>query len=255
MGESSDAASPDRSSAGDSARLDRGGDAGACGGANWMCTMPRSVLQRCTLSGGTRGLPDNGSGWLCQRSGKTGAKVWTCFGPRRVNSGGWSCARFGTWAAKPLYRCVRPESSCDMPTKPGGWVCVKGSAFGGTMCEWSIGKGCLPGTRRWCDDATYDGYGVATCKQDGTWPTRTVNGKQVSDCQVMSDGRRPQTVCACYHFWFTSSCCEREDCLIPKGSNGHICPVSAWTLCSHCNPLSKTPCAEPGAICVTTNSH
>ena len=42
-----------------------------------------------------------------------------------------------------------------------------------------------------------------------------VNGKVMLDCQEsMAKGKVPNTVCACYHFFFNPACCERKDCIM-----------------------------------------
>ena len=69
-----------------------------------------------------------------------------------------------------------------------------------------------------------------------------------------SDGKVPDTVCACYHYFPNLSCCERVDCVVPPGTSGQICPASQGQLCDHCSPL-KPECVEPGARCIVTNAH
>ena len=70
----------------------------------------------------------------------------------------------------------------------------------------------------------------------------------------MAQGKVPNTVCACFHFFFNPMCCESPDCLVPPNTNGQICPKSKGGLCDYCNPL-KPECTGRGAKCVVTNAH
>jgi hypothetical protein len=122
--------------------------------------------------------------------------------------------------------------------------------------KWDLS--CSPGQRMWCDGLDYDGWGQVDCDPaTGEWRTKINDaGQTVLDCRdALSAGRRPNTPCACYHFFFNPACCERPDCLVPDGTTGQICPPSDGALCSYCNPQSATDCKEPGAICIITNSH
>lgn len=114
---------------------------------------------------------------------------------------------------------------------------------------------CSPGQRMWCDGLVYDGWGLVDCdSQTGRWKTKVVNGKTVIDCREdLAAGRRPSTLCACYHFFTNFGCCERPSCILEPGESGQICPPSPGGLCDYCNPLS--PECKPGAACVTSNSH
>jgi hypothetical protein len=104
----------------------------------------------------------------------------------------------------------------------------------------------VPGAKKWCDGHTYCGWGQVTCGPDGKWK-RKADGKL--DCWELLDGRRPNTVCACYFTFFNSDCCERPDCIVPQGTNGQICPASAGMHCDYCNPM-KSECKESGAKCL-----
>jgi hypothetical protein len=108
------------------------------------------------------------------------------------------------------------------------------------------GSKCVPGTTIWCDGSTYCGWGQMTCPPNGTWPS-------LAACKELPDGRRPNTPCACYHFYYNPMCCETPDCVVPAGSNGQICPESAGKLCDYCNPLK--PECESGAKCIITTSN
>jgi len=115
---------------------------------------------------------------------------------------------------------------------------------------------CQPGERRWCDGLQYDGYGQVACDPaTGRWREKMgPNGQAVLDCVELANGERPNTVCACYHFFFSPACCERPDCVLLPGESGAICPASKGQLCDYCNP-QKPECKESGAQCVITNSY
>jgi hypothetical protein len=108
----------------------------------------------------------------------------------------------------------------------------------------------------WCDGLQYDGWGQVSCDAaTGKWKTRTDGwGQEVLDCQENLDGKRPNTLCACYHFFFNPACCERFDCVVPPGTSGQVCPPSKGGLCDYCNPPASD-CLEAGARCILTNSH
>jgi len=76
-------------------------------------------------------------------------------------------------------------------------------------------------------------------------------GKQVLDCEELPNGARPNTVCACYFFYFNKDCCETPDCVVPPGSNGQICPASKGGYCDYCNP-QNSECTGAGTKCVVT---
>ena len=70
------------------------------------------------------------------------------------------------------------------------------------------------------------------------------------DCRgALAGGRRPDTTCACFHYFFTETCCEREDCLVPAGTDGQICEPSPGRLCDYCDPVAPE-CVEPGGMCL-----
>jgi hypothetical protein len=116
---------------------------------------------------------------------------------------------------------------------------------------------CTAGQRMWCDGLDYDSWGQVDCDPaTGEWRTKVNDtGQTMIDCrESLSAGRRPSTICACYHFFFNPSCCERPDCVVPAGTDGQICPASPGGLCDYCNP-QKSECTEAGAKCIITNSH
>jgi hypothetical protein len=77
----------------------------------------------------------------------------------------------------------------------------------------------------------------------------------VLDCnETITGGKIPDTLCACYHFFFSSYCCQREDCVLPKGTSGQVCPASAGNICDYCDPQQLGQCAEAGAFCVVTQA-
>ena len=231
----------------------------------WICTN-QGGRKLCQKKGENGGLPVGGSGWKCHQTTKNGVTTWVCYGqttPGDAAPGkyGWSCQQLKLEPQHRLWRCERASGSKDTPPGGGSWACAMGTAYAGTQCEksdpagmWPSNKKCVPGTRMWCDGLNYGSWGQAQCLPTGEWPTKMINGKKVLDCQSLSDGRRPDTVCSCYHFFFNPSCCERGDCIVPPGSKGQICKPSAGQLCDHCNPM-KPECTATGAKCVVTNSH
>ena len=116
---------------------------------------------------------------------------------------------------------------------------------------------CKTGQRRWCDGLDYDGWGQVDCDPStGKWRTKIDDaGQLVLDCRdSLAAGRRPDTLCACYHYFFSPDCCERPARVLPDGTDGQICPPSAGGLCSTCNPQAND-CIEPGAKCIITSAH
>lgn len=251
--------------------------------ARWTCTGSK-IGDTCRADFATL-PPINASPWRCHQA--NGA--WHCDGrspmhgvpvpPPPVCSEGWSCEQITIEGSSPdgtlpypgydrVDRCSRPVDYRDTP--PGRTVaCVRGTAFSGTRCEIVAAPPttpgrypppadrCTPGARRWCEGLQYDGWGITTCTPEGRWPTITVNGKQIYDCQELSDGRRPDTLCACYHFYPNYSCCERADCMVAVRDDGstsdQLCAKSEGKLCDRCNP-QKPECAAPGSACLVTNS-
>ncbi len=233
------------------------------GPGGWNCTTNEFGKKECTLEGGDEGLPPGGDGsWSCHRIEKSGVPVWICQGESTTppGGGGWNCEpvaeEFNTW------RCEKPETSDDVPPGGGWWSCVKGTEFGGTQCE-QVGEEpeppgfhddgeCSVGEKMWCDGLEYCGWGQVECDPaTGKWKTRKDG---LLDCYELSDGRRPNTVCACYHFLFNGECCERPDCIVPAGSTGQLCPKSAGELCDFCNALNSE-CSEPGGRCIITDNN
>ncbi len=237
------------------------------GGNSWDC---KTVDGKYTCTTGD--LPPGGSNWKCSQVTKAGVPTWVCVGDSSGNpppgGNGWVCTQtteFNQW------KCEKPV---DIPPNapPGGgtYQCTKGTEFGGTQCE-EVPKpppGTPPGTtgdlcqineKMWCDGLQYCGWGQVLCDQKtGTWATKTNDaGQVVLDCREdTAGGKRPNTVCACYHHFFNPACCERPDCVVPPGSSGQVCPPSKGALCDYCNPMQAvTECKEPQAKCIVTNSH
>lgn len=232
----------------------------------WDCTTGDNGRQTCVQLGPDQGLPASGTNWKCNRTLIKGKPVWVCYGDAAASpaSAEWTCDPAPGDSVQ--WRCTRPEQPGDFP--PGGqwWACVKGSEFGGTRCEAvdqepkplppkaQLSATCLPGTLRWCDGLQYCGWGQVTCGADGTWPTKELNGELMLDCVELSSGRRPNTVCGCYHFYYNPDCCERPDCMVPQGTSGQLCGKSGGGLCSYCNPQNPE-CIEAEARCVVTDQH
>jgi hypothetical protein len=248
-------------------KQDGGGPKVPPGGWNWNCTTNADGKKTCTTDGGLPGGPSGGGTWNCHL-GQNG--FWICNGenvpPGKPPGGGngWLCKQ-ETKSGKTIWVCKKPDIPNE-DTPPGGgiWACQKSTDVGGTKCEEvpqtpeppgftpKPGEVCVPGTKRWCDGYVYCGWGQMTCLPDGTWPTKWQNGKKIYDCKELSNGGRPNTLCACYHFYYNGDCCERPDCIVPQGSKPQICGKSPGKLCDYCNP--QTPeCNEGGAKCVVTN--
>jgi hypothetical protein len=242
------------------------------GGGEWECKTEngKTVCQKTD----NPGLPTGGGGWTCNKTVDNGITTWVCYGTSSTPPGGgnWECTQvngeFNTW------KCERPEEGGDTPPQdknpPGGgwWSCVMGSEFSGERCGAvsqppnpptptpNEDEKCLINETRWCDGLQYCGWGQVKCDPaTNTWATKIVNGVKMLDCQELGDGRRPNTVCACFHFYYNPSCCERPDCIVPAGSNGQLCPPSKGGLCDYCNPQKDGECKEPGGTCIVTNSH
>ena len=232
---------------------------------NWDCKVidGRAVCQK---QGTHKGLPPGGKDWKCHRTTKMGKPTWFCVGHAAGSAApggdGWKCTVLQEGAVA-SWRCERPESAGDYPPGGGFWVCVKGAEFAGTRCEKvkdqpkpppPFGGPCVPGTKMWCDANNYGSWGQATCLPNGKWKTVMANGKEILDCQALADGRRPDTVCSCYHFFFNAACCERPDCVVPSGTKGRLCGKSSGKLCDPCNPMNPE-CSGKGSQCVVTNAH
>jgi len=232
---------------------------------NWICNAPMSV---CHKTGDNKGLPPGGSGWKCHLALRNGVSTWICVGLSAATppgGNGWLCAKVSSQPSGDLFHCQRSNGQPDQPPQPGHWVCVKGSTFGGTTCNQvpqqptlpgPLPAPCLPGQRRWCDGLLYSGWGQVECDSaTGMWKSKLVNGKQMIDCnEALAGGKRPDTYCACYHAYFSPTCCQRSDCVVPQGSAGQICQPSGGKLCDACTP-QKPECVEPGAKCLVTNNH
>jgi len=220
------------------------------GEGNWKCTADK---KQCTE--GSESLPPGGGNWKCHQTLKDGKPTWVCVGDSTSvpGGGGWTCVKL----SEPItYRC---EKEVEAPPGGGNYQCMMGSEFGGTKCEEvptkPIGSTCLVGEVKWCDGLDYCGWGQVACDpKTGKWKTKLVNGKVVEDCYELGDGARPNTVCACYHFYFNAACCERPDCVVPSGTKPQVCPPSAGGLCDYCNP-EKPECKATGAKCIISNAH
>jgi hypothetical protein len=218
----------------------------------WSCSKGPNGENICKKSGG--GLPGGNGDFKCYWNSGT----ITCEGSSSSPPGGagWTCVKHdgvGGW------RCTKKVGSGDMPPGGGKWSCTSSTSQGGTTCVQAPppkpGAECLPGTKKWCDGHSYCGWGIVTCGPDGKWK-RKFNLKTFKwelDCWEPADGRRPNTQCACYFFYYNTDCCETPDCIIPAGTNGQICPASAGGYCDFCNP-QKSECKEPGAKCITTTN-
>ena len=237
------------------------------GDNDWNCKTSQG--KKTCKKGGDGGLPPGGSGWRCHQVLEGGVQNWVCSNTKPTGSkppggNGWKCVKTGSELGKDHYRCQRPGTKNDVPPGGGFYACVKGSEFGGTTCvkvdkkpaPWSPKDGfkCAPGTKMWCDGLDFCGWGQVTCQPNGQWPSKMLGGKKVLFCKELPNYRRPNTQCACYHFFYKANCCERPDCIVPAGTNGQICPKSQGKLCDYCNPL-KPECAESGAKCLVSTDY
>lgn len=227
------------------------------GHGQWNCATNEIKLQECDKVDSNKGLPTGTGTWSCVQT----EMKWICDSPKSGNptvpsgTGKWVCEE-----TEFSIRCSKDKGPEDVPNGTGKWVCSKGSEFGGTHCEevnnippdlWfpTGSEVCVPGTQRWCDGLQFCGWGVMTCKPDGTWPTKMHNGKLMYDCQERADGKVPNTTCACHHFYFNPTCCERADCIVPDNTDGQLCQPSAGKLCDYCNPQNVT-CQGQGSQCI-----
>jgi hypothetical protein len=212
------------------------------GQGQWICDKDSLGNTVCKKSG--EGMPTGGGNWLCFWKQGT----ITCEGESSTPPGGgsWTCTEN---KEMDKWRCTRPTTSDDTPPGGGSWSCVSGSEFGGEQCTQApptpSGAECVPGQQRWCDGEVYCSYGIQVCKKDGTWEDK---------CVEAPEGRRPNTVCACYYFFFNKACCETPDCILPPGTNGQVCPASKGQYCDYCNPI-KPECVGAGSKCILGTNH
>jgi hypothetical protein len=245
------------------------------GGGQWTCTTDKETGKvTCKKDDDNHGLPPGGGGtWQCNKTIINGVATWVCYGTSDTppGGGGWDCTKLDGEFNK--WKCTKPEDTGDTPPGGGWYSCMKGTEFAGTTCEKvpspptppgvtpKPGEKCLIGEKMWCDGAVFCGWGQVMCDPaTNTWKTKTIkqaDGKDVVvlDCsEDTAGGKRPNTYCACYHFYFNAACCERPDCIVPPGTTGQICPASKGGLCDYCNPR-QSECKEAGAKCIVTNSH
>jgi hypothetical protein len=257
-------------------------DGPPCCGGSWSCTGG-DVGDTCRAL--FAALPPGPSPWRCHQRDD----AWQCDGkhpvggvpipPAPPGSKPWSCETIAVVGSSPdgslpypgydeIVRCSRPVAATDKPPAVDHVACVLGSAFSGLRCTilaapakpptpWAApDERCEPGQRRWCEGLQYSGWGQLTCLPSGRWPTKTVNGKQVLDCQELPNGRRPDTLCACYSFYPKLDCCERVDCVVALRDDGaessQLCPQSEGKACDYCNP-QKPECKGSDSQCLLTN--
>lgn len=246
----------------------------------WTCTTSqgRTFCQNPQ----SPGLPGIGF-WSCHLllPPHTAVPTWRCRGAVPYGglvelvvpcAGSWTCEQRGDNGQHDIYRCEKPDDLLDRPppelTSGKHVLCIKGSDWG-TRCElldappqvpppWAAlttaNDPCRPGTELWCT-RPQGGWGLVSCGDDGRWPGRWApkQGRRLLDCQPTPDGRVPDTACACY---FTakanSACCERSDCLVPRGGLGRRCEASPGAFCDECDP--QQPSCANGALCLLENS-
>jgi hypothetical protein len=206
----------------------------------WNCYKDATGANVCHKD--DSGYPPGGGAWKCYWKNGT----VTCEGssPTPPGGGGWNCTSNELVGG---FRCVKPYTPGDTPGGGGQWNCTSGTDQKGTTCVQQppppAGKLCIPGQKRWCDGKLYCGYGQQICLPSGVWDP---------NCVELPGGQRPNTVCACYFFYFNKDCCETPDCLVPPNQpNGQICPASKGNYCDYCNPQNPE-CKGAGAKCVVT---
>ncbi|MCC6751942.1 MAG: hypothetical protein IT371_30085, partial [Deltaproteobacteria bacterium] len=211
------------------------------GGGAWRCTWSEQKYT-CAQSGEANTPPPSGGGWSCSFDSKSGA--WICtmtYVPTPTNqpggTGGWRCS-----VVEELKKlvCKKIETATpgqgpdagtgSTPTPPptspprrdGGFkwpLPTRPDAGTTTPPPTSPGTECIPGQKMWCDGEQYCGWGMVECLADGKWKSKLVNGRRVIDCQERSDGKRPNTPCACYNVYFEPKCCEQANCILPAGTD------------------------------------
>jgi hypothetical protein len=207
----------------------------------WDCTKDALGNQICKQPGG--GLPPGGgTDWKCYW--KNGTMI--CEGPSSTppGGGGWTCVANEDVGG---YKCTKPVGPNDTPPGAGKWDCFSSSDVGGIMCTLpptpGPGQVCIPGQKRWCDGEVYCSYAQQVCLANGQWDPK---------CVEAANGVRPNTVCACYFFYFNKDCCETPDCIVPPGTNGQVCPASPGLYCDFCNP-EKNECKQGKCIITPKN--
>jgi hypothetical protein len=215
------------------------------GGGDWACSWS-ALHYTCSKKSAASDPPPGGNGWHCSWSGAESQWVCKQSQPNPPNNPydlSWTCVVLD---AQDKLVCTKNKGTAPpkQPPKVGG----SGARDSGPPQQDSGEPTCVPGSKRWCDGLVYCGWGQMTCKANGTWPTTMVSGKVVEDCIELSNGARPNTLCACYHFYFNDDCCERPDCIVPVGTPPRLCPKSPGKLCDYCNP--QTPGCQHNAKCV-----
>jgi hypothetical protein len=210
------------------------------GDGTWTCTWTATTY---TCVGKPSGTPPGGNGWTCVKKGADTVCTKTSPpNPSNKPDGGsvWKCT-------------VDNESktiTCEKGSTPPPTTTTPPTT---TPPPPSSGTECVVGQKMWCDGEVYCGWGQVVCGADGRWKRKGFLGLGGLDCQELADGRRPNTLCACYHTFFNATCCETSDCVVPAGTNGQICAPAAGKLCDYCNAQSPS-CTAPGGQCIITNS-
>ena len=211
--------------------------------------------------GGVNCTSDSGGGWICVPDGD-GNTVCTNDNPSTPDGGQWECYDAdgkticvgtgdspggGSWTCQTddVGRTICEQTPEYPPDSPGNgtWTCWYDDV-GNRVCSDSPpdtpNGGCVPGTKRWCDGATYCSWGQQTCLPSGSW------GPCYED-----PGQRANTLCACYFFYFNPDCCETPDCIVPPNTTPQVCAPSTGKLCDYCS--SSGDC-QAGGRCIFTNT-
>jgi hypothetical protein len=228
------------------------------GDGSWTCSWTDSAYT--CVGKPASGTTPGGGGWTCAKKGNS----WECIksppNPSNKPEGGsvWRCTVDNELdkifcEAESTPPPSTPPSTPPPSTPPGGGT-PSGSDAPPWLPPWTPQAECKPGQKMWCDGEVYCGWGQVVCGPDGMWKRKGFLGLGGLDCQELADGRRPNTVCACYHTYFNEKCCETPDCIVPPGANGQICPASPGALCDYCNAQAEGGCVEAGGHCIVTNS-
>ena len=215
------------------------------GGGDWQCAW-NDVAFVCKRPGAEQSPPEGDGRWFCRWVSEEAAwecttSPWTPSGP--AGTGDWRCT---IDLELRVIVCEQTgisdgEGTVPMETPP-------------PPPPLEVAEVCIVGQRMWCEGSDFCGWGLVDCDPaTGTWQTKEVDGQPVVDCRNTAQGRRPDTLCACYHYSFTAQCCERPDCLVEPddaGQYGQICPANEGKLCDYCDPVVESSCGEPGGMCL-----
>jgi len=214
------------------------------GQGEWQCAW--NDLAFVCKRPGSEAVPPQGDGrWFCrwiseEQTWECTSSPWTPSGP--AGTGDWRCTIDLELRLIVCERTGAADGEGTTPTETPQQPPVEATEV------------CVVGQRLWCEGSDFCGWGLVDCDPaTGTWMTKEVEGEQRVDCRNTAQGRRPDTLCACYHYSFAAQCCERPDCLVEPdaaGQYGQICPANEGKLCDYCDPVLESSCTEPGGMCL-----